>query len=200
MSPATHRSAILPVAGAIVAACLALAVWFTRAGLPFVQHFTSISARPYESMADLASASDLVVRGTVDRIAGRQIDYGTQDPAEIAKGGGSPVVFYAVAVSETLQGESDGTIMVAGTDFGFFRVATDNETPLQRGQEVLLFLTRHTNTEKVGITLYDEFYVPVGRDNGVFDVKDDGQIVPRRPELFPGDEYTLREARTQVED
>ncbi len=200
MSLATHRSIILPVAGAIAAACLVLAGWFMRASLPFVQHVSSISVRPYEGIADLTSASDLVVRGTVNGIAGRQIDYGTQDPEKIAKGGGSPVIFYEVSVSETLHGESDSTIVVAGTDFGLIRIAGDKETPLLRGQEVLLFLTKHTNTEKPGITLYDVFYVPVGMDNGVFDVGQDGTVAPRLPEFFPNDKYTLSKVRIQVED
>ena len=69
--------------------------------------------------------------------------------------------------------------------------------PLLRGQEVLLFLTRHTNQEKVGSTLYDVFCVSVGMDNRVFDVREDGEVAPHLPEFFSNSEYALSKVRTQ---
>ncbi len=193
-----RRVAWLPVTGALLAAGLILGFWYTRGYLPFVPQYTSISERPYESLADLAEASDVVVRGTVNGVAGRQVDYGTQDAAKIAEGGGSPAVFYDVTVTEHLMGSTAKSIVVIGTDFGLINVASDHESPLRRGDELILFLKEFTTSDKPGITLYDLFYVPVGMDNGVFDLKNGDRVVPRLPGVFAEDEFTLSEAREQV--
>ena len=193
-----YRYFISAVAGAAIALCLILTGLYYRSSLPFIPQVASISERPYGSIEDLANTADVVVMGSVVGIAGRQIDYGTQDADLIAKGGGSPVVFYELLVLEVLKGAAENTIFVAGTDFGAIRVAGDHETPLRRGEQVVLFLREHSTSDKPGITLYDKFYVPVGMDNGVFDLKNGNRVVPRSPDLFSSAGFLLNDTRQLV--
>ena len=196
---ARNRYFISAIAGIAIAACLITMGVYYRSSLPFVPQVTSISERPYESIEDLTVTADVVVMGSVVGIAGRQIDYGTQDADLIAKGGGSPVVFYELSVSEILKGAAENTIFIAGTDLNAVRVAGNYETPLRRGEQVVLFLREHSSSNKPGITLYNKFYVPVGMNNGVFDLKNGNRVVPRSPDLFSSAEFLLNDTRQQIQ-
>jgi len=126
----THYRYLIPVVmGVVAGVCLVMAYTYYRTYLPFVPQVTSLGERPYTSVVELAAVADVVVRGSVAGIAGRQVDYGTQDAAQMARGGGAPVVFYAIVVAENLWGVTKPSIFVAGTDFRAVRVAGDHETP-----------------------------------------------------------------------
>lgn len=198
MSRITRPVLLFPIAIILLVSGLALGFWFTYGYIPFVPYYTSISERPYESLQDLAAAADVVVLGTVNGVAGKQVDYGTQDAEKIAEGGGSPTVFYDVTVTENLRASTANSIVVAGTDFGLTNIASGHESPLRKGNELILFLKEYTSSDKPGISLYDLFYVPVGLDNGVFDLRDVDRVVPRLPEVFDDEEFTLAEVREQV--
>ena len=141
--------------------------------------YSLVDFETYSSIVDLSGVADLVIVGTVDRVAGRDLDYGTSDPEEKQYHTGIPVVYYEVSVDETLKGSADASsIIVVRTDGD--RVYNDDSTPLNPGHSVVLFLKKRTYTP--GITTYKNsvIYVPVSMDNGVFDVADNA------PEGFDG--------------
>ncbi len=178
-----YRSIMLPVVWAAIASLPVVAVWFAISDRNPVQYSSASFLNSYESIEALAVASDLAVPGTVNGIVAREIDRGTRDPVEIAEGGGVPAVFYEVAVTETLQGDSADTIIVAGTDPGKTRMSLQ-ETPLRRGQQVLLFLEELTSETAPGITVFNHFYIALNMDNGVFDLKDANTVAPRKPKVL----------------
>ena len=145
----------------------------------------------YSSIEELSAASDLVILGTVEGVAAREVDYGTADPDE-RQGQGIPTVFYEVAVTETLRGKAEATVIVSAPDVDQVSMG-EEATALRSGQQVLLFLREQTTEDAPGITAYDHFYVTVSLDNGVFDRLDGDLVVPRIPELFEVAEYSLDE-------
>ncbi len=193
-----HRAVTWPVLAGALAMLLVSAIWFAVVrpdrGV-VVGH--ALFENSYSSIEDLASDADLVVIGTVQEVAGRQIDHGTTDPDLIAQGDGVPVVFYRVDVTERLQGTSNETIVVVGTDLSKRPLAAHEESPLRRGQQVLLFLETRTTTTAPGITLFDLFYVPLNMETGVFDLKL-GAYVPRQQKHFTSDSFTLDQVRGSV--
>ncbi len=79
------------------------------------------------------------------------------------------------------------------TDFGLLSVTTDNESPLQHGQEVRLFLTRHTNEQREG--RHHPVRCVLRACQGRWQGGPTASSV-----FFPNDAYTLSKVRTQVED
>ncbi len=145
----------------------------------------------YSSIEELSAASDLVILGTVEGVAAREVDYGTADPDE-REGQGFPPVFYEVGVTETLRGKAEATVIVSAPDVDQVSMG-EEATAVRSGQQVLLFLREQTTEDAPGITAYDHFYVTVSLDNGVFDCLDGDLVVPRIPELFEVAEYSLDE-------
>ena len=138
-------------------------------------------------------------------------DYGTTDPdlladyeqAEIPP---RPVVFYELAVSETLQGQHNDPIIVRGLEPD--RVVLEGVTPLLSGQKVLLFLlSRAENPPSLQFTdsslpSDQTYYIVLGMDHGVFDVSGTGSVTARMPARFtavtpPSD---LDGIRTQIQN
>ena len=112
-------------------------------------------------------------------MAGRDLDYGTDDAEEKQYHTRIPVVYYEVSVDETLKGSADASsIIVVRPDAA--EVYNEDSTPLNSGHSVVLFLKKRTYTP--GITTYKNsvIYVPISMDNGVFDVADNA------PEGFDG--------------
>ena len=146
----------------------------------------------YESLEDLATKADLVIVGTVSRVAARGDDYGTTDPAVIADYERAeipprPVVYYELAVSETLQGEHSDSIIVGSLDTE--RVVIEGVTPLLSGEKVLLFLGAREKPPGLQFTdgsfpATQTHYVVLGMDNGAFDVSGTGVVTPRMPARF----------------
>ena len=173
--------------------------------------YMSAAGRVYDSVEELTTKADLVVVGTVTRVAARAEDYGTTDPdllADYEQAEIPPryVVFYEVAVSETLQGQHDDPIIVRGLDPD--RAVIEGVTPLLSGQKVLLFLySRAKNPPSLEFTVSSlpsdqTYYIVLGMDNGVFDVSGTGSVTPRMPARFtavtpPSD---LDEIRTQIQN
>ena len=151
----------------------------------------------YSSIEELSAASDLVILGTVEGVAAREVDYGTADPDE-REGRGIPTVFYEVAVTETLRGKAEATVIVSAPDVDQVSMG-EEATAVRSGQQVLLFLREQTTEDAPGITAYDHFYVTVSLDNGVFDRSGGDLVVPRMPELFNDATFDLAGVRRAVQ-
>jgi hypothetical protein len=145
---------------------------------------TSITIAPaykgYASVDALAAASDLVVRVTVGKTVGRQVDRGGLpqiDPATGQENLGVPLVFFEANVDEAYGASLSKTIVVATLE-------SDDPSPgapsvaLSSGEQLVLFLQRRNSTTAPGIAGFPEFYVPTSGPNGMFDVH--GEVaVPR---------------------
>ena len=147
----------------------------------------------YSSIERLSAASDLVVVGTVKEVVARELDYGSEGPGE-GQRQGLPVVFYEVEVNETLRGKAGATVIMAAPDVDEISMGGE-ATALRSGQQVLLFLVRG---DAPGITAYDNYYVTVSLDNGVFDRLDGDLVTPRMVGTLEETEYRLSEVRGKV--
>ncbi len=129
----------------------------------------------YESVEALADRADLVAVGTVGGVATRQVEDTT----------GLPFVYLDVELDQTLAdstGLRHDRIIVSVPDTDELEV--EGLTPLEPGQRVLLFLERITAADAPpGILPFDEVFVPLSRDNGVFDVAADGRVTARSPQV-----------------
>lgn len=158
--------------------------------------YTAASGVVYQSLEELATIADLVVVGTVTGVAARADDYQTTDPDLLAE----PIVFYEIAVGETLKGQAGESVYVGRIDPE--RAIVFDITPLRPRQKVLLFLRgrerppglRFTGT---GLPVGQTPYIVLGMDNGVFDVSNTGSVTPRMPARFaagtlPSDLYGVK--------
>ena len=132
----------------------------------------------YPSIESLAEAADLVVEATVGPVVLREVDRGGDpevDPATGEKIPGIPMVFSEITIvdvlkaSPAIEAQANQTILVATVDTEL--LAADQESPLQDGEHVVLFLRHRDPSTAPGLTP-DSFYVPVSGDNGVFDLED----------------------------
>jgi hypothetical protein len=119
----------------------------------------------------------------VKGVVGREVDHGDARLWE-RRGPGYPVVFYEVAVHETLRGETGESVVVGRFDPEQGVRSSIPTSVLQPGQQIMLFLVEQTSEDAPGISLFDHFYAVVSSDNGMFDVVSDDRVRPRRPELF----------------
>ena len=151
--------------------------------------------RVYSSVEELAVASDLVAVGTVQGVVAREVDYGAANTEQ--SGAGVPIVFYGVAVTETLRGETRSIVIVGAPDAD--GASIEGATALLSGQQLLLFLKQRTREVAPGVKSYEVFFEPVGLSNGVFDVLEDGLVAhPRMQGAFEEASYRLTEVRTKV--
>ena len=157
--------------------------------------YASFSSLVYSSLEELVAASDVVVVGTVTGVAARGEDYGTTDPDELAdyeRAGvpPRPVVFYEIAVSETLKGLHTTPVFVEGFDPE--RLVAAEISTLRAGERVLLFLKGRRLDEKAPALRFTASslptdvtaYITLGLDNGVFDISVSGAVRPRMPHRF----------------
>ena len=150
----------------------------------------------YSSVEDLSAVADAVVVGTVQGVMAREVDYGIARPDEL-NAGGIPTVFYSVAVTETLRGDTRSIIIVGAPDPA--DTSIEGATALLSGQQVLLFLRMRTRENAPGIKSYETFFAPVSLVNGVFDVLDGGlETEPRMADAFEETRYRLTEIRAKV--
>jgi hypothetical protein len=183
-----RKKVIYPIISAVFASLLVITVWFTMPSAePSATTFASIDFPVYSSAEELTAASDAVVIGSVKGVVGHEVDYGTSNPDKEYgtfkdQIHGVAMVYYEIDVTKTLKGETAKTIIVAGMDMN--QTTCDQVTPLQDGEEVLLFLMERTQKDAPGLKLYENFYVTVSLDNGVFDVLDDNTVQPRYAEAF----------------
>ncbi len=129
----------------------------------------------FESVADLAAASDAVVQGRVGPLLGREgDDGGSGDKAQEV-----PVAFYSLVVTQATGGipelEPGDDLVIMTMDPA---VATDNKEVIHEGQEVLAFIVRRDTRSAPGIDSQQVFFVPVGGGASLFDVAD-GTAVSR---------------------
>ena len=192
MSGSTRRvrllaaSVLAAVTVGVVAAILVL-----RDDDPGIR-YASFSGPTYNSLKELAAASDLVVVGTVTGVAARGEDYGTTDRdvlADYERAGvpPRPLVFYEIAVSETLKGQHTTPIFVRGLDAE--RLIAAEISVLRAGERVLLFLRGRERPPGLRFTesslpTDQTTYITLGLDNGVFDISDTGTVRPRMPQRF----------------
>ena len=150
----------------------------------------------YSSVEDLSAVADAVVVGTVQGVMAREVDYGIANTDEL-NAGGIPTVFYSVAVTETLRGDTRSIIIVGAPDPD--DTSIEGATALLSGQQVLLFLRMRTRENAPGIKSYETFFAPVSLINGVFDVLDGGlEAEPRMANAFEETRYRLTEIRARV--
>lgn len=159
----------------------------------------------YQSLEELATIADLVVVGTVTGVAARSDDYRTTDPdlsTEYQRAGvrSRPIVFYEIAVGETLKGQAGESVYVGRIDPE--RAIVFDITPLRPRQKVLLFLRGRERPPGLrftgaGLPVGQTPYIVLGMDNGVFDVSNTGSVTPRMPARFaagtlPSDLYGVK--------
>ncbi len=189
-----YRSVLVPVLSAAFCFLLVLSIgiYLIRSQQPSVLGHVDMPL--YHSIEELTAVSDLAVRGTVGRLVGRETDYGTSDPDQ-KQGMGLPIAFYEVAVSETLYGVLPSTTITVGIPDSDFLHLPGFATPLQRNQEVLLFLNEETSSTAPGIKREGPLYSTVSMDNGIFERQDNLTFAPRMSVLFSQDSYSLDDAR-----
>lgn len=151
----------------------------------------SIDMPIYASIAELAAASDVVVVGTVGKVVAEEIDRG-------ASGEGRPIPYtlYEVNVEEALKGEPGGTVIVARSHPD--QLPTEDVTKLQEGESVVLFLVRRSSQDWPSFKAFDQWYLTVSLDNGVFDFMDENVIRPRLPEAFADPTLRLTDVRQAI--
>lgn len=144
-----------------------------------------------QSIEALAASADLVVVGTLGESLGTELD-GGGDPEDGGEASGLVMEFFGVTVDQTLVGASPDPLVVAWPEMD--DVSVEGATPVEPGQQLVLFL-RHRDSESApGIESFDSFYVPVSGDNGVFDVVD-GTATARSAEV-----HSLRSAAPAATD
>lgn len=190
-----YRARMLIVVALAILVAAAAAVTLLRSDETGVRRM-AFSSLVYQSLDELATSADLVVVGTVSGVTARAEDYRTADADERAdyEQAGitpTPIVFYEVAVSETLMGQHRDTVLIWRIDTERVVVA-DGLTPLASGQKVLLFLKGRSLKDaaprlefpNTSIAVDQTYYITLGLDNGVFDVSDSGAVESRMPERF----------------
>ena len=173
----------------------------------------SFSMDVYSSLEGLTGAADVVVLGTVMSVAGSGLSRGKE-------GDGSPIPYtlYELEVHETFKGDASGTIYVPRTDPSYLEDSVSfHDAPLTKlvpGETVILYLDSMSADIEPTITIADTIYVPLGFDNGVFDitasgpsgpvgtVDDDTKVHPRgvSPSMFAkGTVFTAADIRQAIE-
>jgi hypothetical protein len=158
----------LGAAVAVVVVFVALWPGFSASPKPFFHG----SKPAYESVEDLGGKADLVVVGVVGDVVARQAEETTD----------LPFVYISFSVDQVLgnslaaQNTDSVIVSILDTD----KLTVDGLTPLVSGQRVLLFLEKISATDAPpGVIPFDEVFVPLSDDNGVFDVAADGSVTAR---------------------
>lgn len=175
------RASILALLAVLAVGAGAFIGWHGNSSETQQLHGT-FSAPVYPSLAELTAHADVVVEGVIQRVAAREMDYGTADPAERAEaertGGLVPFVYYEVLVIDELKGNTPGMIVVGSVDGE--RLISHDVTPLRTGDRVILFLVVQVSLQdSPGLTLFDTYYTTLGLDAGVFDVTAEGTVIAR---------------------
>ena len=90
------------------------------------------------------------------------------------------MAFWSVQVASVLAGDEIEKVVVAWPEED--GDVPESATPVESEQSLVLFLERRTADEAPGVTSVDDFYVPVGGDQGVFDVRG-AEAAARSPEV-----------------
>ena len=142
------------------------------------QAASSVDGPVYDTVTALTERADLVVTGSPAEVVAREVDGGGND--ESVDGSGTSTVFWSVRVDSVLAGDAVGEVVVAWPEQG--GDVAESATPVEAGQSLVLFLEQVSAGDAPGITSVDGFYLPVGGDQGVFDVRG-ADAVARSPEV-----------------
>lgn len=123
----------------------------------------------FESVSELASASDVVVIGRLGAVVARLVDNGGEP--QQGTPGGLPMVFNTFSVDKVLRGQvPDDVITIARVDLDMVRY--DDASDIRSGSLIMLFLklrpaAEHRYLAQVPGTFY---VVTTSSDNGVIDI------------------------------
>jgi hypothetical protein len=132
----------------------------------------------YDTAAALTTDADVVVRGTVGALRGKELDDGGLGTGE---SDGFPMAFYDFAVAATLAGNAGGGTIVIGwidDSDGLF----GGISALDPGDHVVLFLKAFADEDTPGIETEGSYYAVLSDDNGVLDIEGNN-VVARSPLL-----------------
>lgn len=176
---------VLPLGTMIVVSAIVVASWFgvvalrPETGVQTDVQKVVVNSYLYEAhstLEGLSGAADAIVRGTVKKVAATGLS-GVGEP-----GTPEPWVIYEFEVYETFKGDVSGTIYVGRDVLSALEGSPSLHgaplTELLPGEHVVLYLHENDATKDASITLTDTVYVPIGFDNGVFDVSGTGPIGP----------------------
>lgn len=139
-----------------------------------------VDGHVYDTVTGLAEASDLIITGTPTEVVGREVDGG----GALSGDQGVEMVFWSVAVESVLSDPQSGVmaddVVVAWPAES--EGIPERASPVSEGEPLVLFLDRLEDGETPGITSVRDFYVPVGGDQGVFDVRG-SEVRARSPEV-----------------
>lgn len=157
------------IVGGVVALLVAAATLYGLIARPGA----TFDGPTFASVAELTSNSDLVVVGSVEQVL-EKFESGSTSADAI------PMLVYDLQVDEVLKGPNElRTVPLGYLDLD--RIRTSDVSPIEPGQQLLLFLEQVTvgETAVIGSVSFDLIYVPVGgTDVSVFDVRD-GLATPR---------------------
>ncbi len=136
------------------------------------------SFESYNAVEPLVDISDTIVVGIVGPTLGRQI--------EGENGDGNPIILQEILVEEVIRNETlkVGSRIVISS-FDFERVKPVIQTELKEGQRILFMGVQLPLNRLPSIRLsgFDFIYGRYGADSSVFDLGQDGRLVPRDPEI-----------------
>jgi hypothetical protein len=123
-------------------------------------------------LEELGRTADLVVVGVVGEVVLRKVEETT----------GLPFTYLEFSVSQVLGEQPTAltldNLIVSTIDTD--ELIVDSLSPLVAGQRVLLFMERIRAADAPeGLVPFDEIFVPLSHDNGVFDVTDRGEVTAR---------------------
>jgi hypothetical protein len=135
------------------------------------------SGTRYDSVRALAIASDLVVLADVGSIIRSVRDNGG-NPANTE---GVPMVLLELRPARVLRGTVPGSKALTLAMIDQVSVsAKDWETPLRKGERVVLFLHKFEPADVPGLGVAEPVYAPMSGDNGIFSVSGT-RLVSRSP-------------------
>ena len=128
-----------------------------------------LSHPTYSSIQDLASASDVVVRGRIGPLVARVVDDGGE--SQQGTPAGVPMAFYSFSVDQVLRGQVPSRKVTVGV-IDLNAVRYEDSTAIAAGAPVLLFLKLRPAAQHPYMTAVPgPFYVvTTSSDNGVLDV------------------------------
>jgi hypothetical protein len=135
------------------------------------------SGTRYDSVRAVSMGSDLVVLADVGSTIRSVRDNGG-NPANTE---GVPMVLLELRPVRVLRGSTPATkvLTLAMIDQGPVS-AKDWETPLRKGEQVVIFLHRYESAQVPGLGVTEPVYVPVSGDNGIFTVSGT-RVISRSP-------------------
>lgn len=173
------RTSLVPVVTAVIVSLAACASPAPSGGAssPEVERIIEVSGPTWGNVSALTDRADVVFIGSVSGLYSKEIDGGGNDESEVA---GVPVAFYTVSVERVLKGKTpqSSDIYVGWPDTSVAQFGSPPTSELSPGDRVVMFTEHLTTADAPGIDTVSDFYVPLGYDNGTFNISDD-RVTPR---------------------